>query len=683
MQCLYFFYLDSQVPCKLTFILFLPDAQTLCIVCHKVFIMAHAVPGMCEVAEGISDEFITCPVCTNAYSSPKILPCMHSFCEKCLADSLNDSEIKNGQAFLCPICQYQCFVPNRGVASFPTNVFIETLFEFAQRKASPAKVKEPPKPTCEGCEDDRIYATMKCMECDDWLCGECVRMHRKVKLTRGHHLADVEEVQAGAYDEMLKDNFEPLQCIKHEEPLKLYCTESSCQKPICTVCKSTSHDGHRAIEITEQGAIDVDRIHLMTDVIRKNIEAVMDKIRRVKLEDEHASRSRKEIHADINARMEAVVEMVVKQITKHADSLHEEVEVLSKAHKKELGQQMEDAKFKIEGMNSVMTFSANIVNFGRSEEIVTMAKQLIKRLDDFQMTPSLSVPKWREPKLHPLSGLPDSTIKQMYGTLTFEGELIKCGLVNSFSTALAIDKKICSLSDISITPEGDILIVDKDNKMIKVFDASGGALFNTEISSFNAPKSISLFQVSGNALIKDDKQLKILEIEGGIIPGFAPYLKQPVGLCSLGGVRFLITDWVSGNIHCINEDGQEEFKFPSQTEAPSYICSDRETGRIAISDWKHNVVKVFAMDGKILFQYGLDGDLNHPFGLSFDRHGHLLIADNWNHRVHLVDEHGKLIQYLLTADDGLQRPVCLAINPLGNLIVAEAQGAVKTYKYLA
>ena len=142
--------------------------------------MAHNVPGMSEVADGISDEFITCPVCTNAYSTPKVLPCMHSFCEECLKDCLNESDIGPGQSFLCPICKYQCVNPKRGVGAFPSNVFIETLFEFANRKASPAKAKEPPKPICEGCEDD-IYAIKKCVECDDWLCPECVRMHGKVR----------------------------------------------------------------------------------------------------------------------------------------------------------------------------------------------------------------------------------------------------------------------------------------------------------------------------------------------------------------------------------------------------------------------------------------------------------------------------------------------------------------------
>ena len=61
------------------------------------------------------------------------------------------------------------------------------------------------------------------------------------------------ELQSGKFDAMIKESFEPLMCSKHGEPLRLYCTEQSCCAPICTVCKTTTgHDGHAAIELTEQ-----------------------------------------------------------------------------------------------------------------------------------------------------------------------------------------------------------------------------------------------------------------------------------------------------------------------------------------------------------------------------------------------------------------------------------------------
>ena len=75
----------------------------------------------------------------------------------------------------------------------------------------------------------------------------------QVKLTKDHHLVSSAELESGKYDAMIKESFEPLMCSKHGEALRLYCTEPSCSAPICTVCKTTQgHDGHAAIELTEQ-----------------------------------------------------------------------------------------------------------------------------------------------------------------------------------------------------------------------------------------------------------------------------------------------------------------------------------------------------------------------------------------------------------------------------------------------
>ena len=64
-----------------------------------------------------------------------------------------------------------------------------------------------------------------------------------MKLTREHHLVTAADLQSGEYDDVLKGTFDALVCAKHDEPLKLYCTEPSCLTPICHVssgaCSST------------------------------------------------------------------------------------------------------------------------------------------------------------------------------------------------------------------------------------------------------------------------------------------------------------------------------------------------------------------------------------------------------------------------------------------------------------
>ena len=73
------------------------------------------------------DNLLRCPVCSNEFNAPKLLPCLHSYCFECLESSLAQSHIGPGQAFLCPLCKTQCVVPPRGVRAMKSNVFLVTL----------------------------------------------------------------------------------------------------------------------------------------------------------------------------------------------------------------------------------------------------------------------------------------------------------------------------------------------------------------------------------------------------------------------------------------------------------------------------------------------------------------------------------------------------------------------------
>lgn len=119
------------------------------------------------------DTLLRCPVCSNEFNAPKLLPCLHSFCFECLESSLAQSHIGPGQAFLCPLCKTQCVVPPRGVRAMKSNVFVVTLQEFFHNKTLDADQE------CETCDSGRA-ARKKCIECTDWMCNQCCAMHLKV-----------------------------------------------------------------------------------------------------------------------------------------------------------------------------------------------------------------------------------------------------------------------------------------------------------------------------------------------------------------------------------------------------------------------------------------------------------------------------------------------------------------------
>ena len=89
------------------------------------------------MAENV-DYVTNCPVCFEAYqvsgeNVPKLLPCSHSLCKKCLRKLLpSDGELKCPQC-RCPLCRNKC-KKNKDERSFPENQYIVTYLKYKTEK---------------------------------------------------------------------------------------------------------------------------------------------------------------------------------------------------------------------------------------------------------------------------------------------------------------------------------------------------------------------------------------------------------------------------------------------------------------------------------------------------------------------------------------------------------------------
>ena len=629
---------------------------------------------------GNNSEYLRCPVCQEAYNAPKLLPCLHTFCNDCLENSLKQSGIGSGQAFLCPICRHRCIVPREGVAALKTNIFAVTLQEFCDRKLLTDDQK------CDACDNDAPVGR-KCIECNDWLCSRCCAMHGKVKVTRDHHLVSSVELHSGKFDELLKENFEPLICGKHGEPLKLFCLQPTCLAPICTVCKTTlGHDGHAAVELDEQAKKEAASIHALMGNMDSSIAAAKIKITNLKREDKQTSQVRKSVNADIDRRVEDIISKLTTQVKAYAEGLHYEVETLAKEHKKDLCKEMDESKHSLQAMTVAKKFAENLLGFGRSEEMVSMSRDVINRLQQFQTPVQTSAPGWRQPRLNPSDNIGHDAIAKLFGTMTFEGEITKSVFVSTFSAKMDDDDRPCALCDVSINDDNIIVVVDRDNRCLKLFDRVGTLKQTIGRNIFHSPNRVTVLRFSQRLVIKDNRSLLLMNADGSHVGTFTDRLQQPVGLGQSANGEVLVADWMSGMIHGFDERGNGLWQFRSDCEAPGYVASI-PGGGVVVSDWKQHRVKVFSSDGRMTRQYGGygsgEGQLDHPYGVCVDAYGHIIVADTWNNRVHLLTGDAILLRLLLTKEDGLQWPTGIAIDNDGNLVIVEQHGEVKIYKYLA
>ena len=110
-------------------------------------------------------ETLTCPICMDLFDDPRLLPCSHTFCRKCL-----NSIIENCSLLKCPVCRYH-FVGQ----ILPVNRIVLSLVEqFRQEKFDDNRLTN----IYAKCYDCKSYQKLEiCCHCDTVLCKKCHARH--------------------------------------------------------------------------------------------------------------------------------------------------------------------------------------------------------------------------------------------------------------------------------------------------------------------------------------------------------------------------------------------------------------------------------------------------------------------------------------------------------------------------
>ena len=125
------------------------------------------------------EESLTCPVCCDIFKNPRLLPCLHTFCEECIA-----TFSAKAPPHLCPVCR----TPYDLAPSFPLNFVANDMVEVIKLQRSCSSDESVAK-MCDHCED--IEAVMVCLTCGDCLCDLHAQAHAKSKKTASHEVVEM------------------------------------------------------------------------------------------------------------------------------------------------------------------------------------------------------------------------------------------------------------------------------------------------------------------------------------------------------------------------------------------------------------------------------------------------------------------------------------------------------------
>ncbi|XP_013395800.1 tripartite motif-containing protein 2-like [Lingula anatina] len=417
-----------------------------------------------------------------------------------------------------------------------------------------------------------------------------------------------------------------ISCEKHpDNELKYYCEDDN--TVICGKCIATGHGGHRISSVMQVAKINKDKIKTALERTMKTTNRFKEALETAnKTDDPHIK-----THTIKNIKKQT--QNVRKFIDQREETLISEVNSAYDNWKKQKEATKGILEFHHASLHSACDFAQELIANGTDSEIMLHAKPLIVRLAVMEKTP---VPTPDTPA-H-ISYIPGKIytagLKAMLGQVTEELQLPLPGQGTNPRSApnlpVFFEKAKC-MHSFCPRLKGDIIFriygLAVDEQYTYVVDQYNSWLWNARTKLFT-----------------HDGELK-----------FDFKLNNPFDIAVSQTGHLFITSRVD---KCVK------------------VYSTRDI------DWVKSCVHVLSPTGNPLYQYGEKGsEPLSPCGVCTDSYGQIFIADNIKHRIVVLSPQGQFFRYIATKADGLNNPVALAINPAGQLVVAEEDGMIKTFQY--
>ena len=240
------------------------------------------------LTQDVNEQLLSCPICAEPYSGtgdrvPKILPCYHGLCEKCL----NQLPAKSRNITIqCPTCRQVSEVPvSGGVSSLPNNYVILELLDIFKKHQDEGNENTSIRTyssrkrralACCNCDSPTTESDCKgCDECDGAWCGECQDIHVRGKLYKSHKLLSYAEylekgkTKASFASSAVGSSTIEIRCKQHNsKDIDLYCLD--CGEMVCAICYVSDHSGHRMTLIQEAAKVQEEKIREIITVVKES-----------------------------------------------------------------------------------------------------------------------------------------------------------------------------------------------------------------------------------------------------------------------------------------------------------------------------------------------------------------------------------------------------------------------------
>ena len=601
---------------------------------------------------------MTCEVCSEYYTDPLMLPCLHSFCKKCL---IKAKEKQGGPdtSLKCPTCDTSINLPDGKIEGLTQNLWLAHQVREASVKD---KMRQNKSTLCEQCSDDT--AVTFCCECWLFLCDFCKTAHKRIKSTSQHKLVSIGKESVSKLSiELPTMKHQAVHCIQHSEKLIYYCRD--CNKLVCQICLNIHHKSHNynyyldegdaAREALKQSVASCDGVIPPVTEAIANGEKMLEQIATRKEEvNKEIKETFEELKAVLDKRCndllmetEEIASAKRNSVEKQLDGFHKLVKQVS--HGRHLASSVSERT----DPGEVLSVKKLITN--QLEECIEECKKLPLEIEENEAivtcldmsTLSKEINKFGnvfeleqlEPSLYSI----DSGLAIPLATVNKERKF-KVSLPAGIDKAASYLKAFCIKNDGS-KEEGRVVIVNDNNTAIVSCtpQSIGGYELSVTIRGHHikgSPYQLSVKASRDYTTLTNQRSFNV----GNGTTGVAVHTNGEVFASSTDGF-----------VQVFSEDGTAVRRIGSKGNGNGQF--GRPWGlllvgdRLYVSDLNLNRVQYFsATTGQYIGQFGSNGNGNgqfsKPLGMSTDGKCNILVADHSNKRVQAFKEDGTFVQVI-------------------------------------
>ncbi|XP_072177325.1 E3 ubiquitin-protein ligase TRIM36-like [Diadema setosum] len=337
--------------------------------------------------DSVVSKEVECAICLERLDTPRILACLHSFCEKCLEKQFARSQKDDSRkvSLECALCKDCTEVPKSGVRGLRLDFRATRLVEALIDKEVREKKLVNSANKCETCgyvhtSEDVAEGNpcTYCRECCQILCHRCSSVHAGLRMTQNHTVASISDLLEGKVTFQSKDY--SVLCPKHtDEKLKLFCV--TCLEPICHDCTLIDHSRENYHELQFLKDF-VPTIREKLSSRREDVAAKSDELAKfISLLDKLES-----LIVDHSKKTSNSIQCAVKEYKTRVDEFHHRLEREGCDYLEEKNKQLVELRRKTENMKalgdkSLLMTQQVLDNKDDLVGIASMYKSLLKAMD--------------------------------------------------------------------------------------------------------------------------------------------------------------------------------------------------------------------------------------------------------------------------------------------------------------